>query len=430
MTSEIAHKTNNESLYENTRNSDTKVFNSEILRKNEQLNKLDQVNDLKINSDQLYSIKNKKNSSFSCLSDDLSGIYYYTKVINWYDKMTKSIVQRTIVCQNENSLYPIIPLANLFILQDSSGNFLSGYSLQNSQISANSLLSIIANYVVSNVSEEYLDNILHRLPLLHKCLNVNPCFKDVLRFDGEDSKIFSILGVQLLHGWLPSPQEDGSDIYNAVIKAETYENALEKITIMKELLENKNLEYASNHEKISEGQLLNRFLCSYSRCLTPHGITVLREKLPPGNLSILFHNLNFSLLYSHYQTGDLYTLVTNYAFKDYEDKIVWESLETSSYFNSDFILQDILFNDMSGINNDFSLALNMQLMEDQQKENWVYYLSQSKKYKKHKTSRKVKEKKKKNKSNNDTVSNWKKRASDSFEKLNNNLQKEKKCIIF
>ncbi|EMR09266.1 hypothetical protein PNEG_02600 [Pneumocystis murina B123] len=430
MTSEITHKTNIKSLYENIGNLETKVLKPEILKKNEQLNKLDQVNDLKIIPDQLYSIKNKKNSSFSCLSDDLSGIYYYTKVINWYDKKTESIVQRTIVCQNENSPYPIIPLANLFILQDSSGNFLSGYSLQNSQISASSLLSIIANYVVSSVSEEHLDNILPRLPLLHKCLNVNPCFKDISRFDGEESKIFSILGVQLFHGWLPSLQEDGFDIYNAIIKAETYENALEKISIMKELLENKNLEYASSDEKISEGRLLNRFLCSYPRCLTPHGITVLREKMSPGNLSILFHNLHFSLLYSHYQTGDLYTLVTDYAYKDYENKVVWESLETSLYFNSDFILQDNLFNDLSGINNDFSLALNMQLMEDQQKENWVYYLSQSKKYKKHKTSGKVKEKKKNSRSNNDVVPSWKRRASDSFEKLNKHLQKEKKCIIF
>lgn len=69
-------------------------------------------------------------------------------------------------------------------------------------------------------------------------------------------------------------------------------------------------------------------------------------------------------------------------------------------------------------------------MEDQQKENWVYYLSQSKKYKKHKTLGKVKEKRKNNKLNNDIIPRWKRRASDSFEKLNKHLQKEKKCIIF
>lgn len=350
MTSEITHKANIESLYENIGSLETKVLNPKTA-KNEQLNKLDQVNGLNIVQDQLYSTKSKKDGSFSCLPEDLSNIYYYTKVINWFDKETESIVQKIIICQNENSPYPIIPLLNLFILQDSSGNFLSGCSLQDSQISANSLLSIIANYLVSRVSEEYLDNILHHLPLLHKCLNVNPCFKDISLFDSEESKIFSILGVQLLHGWLPSLQEDGSDIYNAIINAETYENALEKISIMKELLENKNLHYASRDEKISEGRLLNRFLCSYPRCVTPHGIKALREKLHPGNLSLLFYNLHFSLLYSHYQTGELYTLVTDYAFKDYENKIVWESLETSSYFNSDFV-QDILFNDLSGINNE------------------------------------------------------------------------------
>ncbi|KAG5519032.1 hypothetical protein PMAC_002563 [Pneumocystis sp. 'macacae'] len=265
--------------------------------------------------------------------------------------MTDLTLQRTIVCQNENGSSPIIALINLIILQNSSKDLLSGHlSANNSQISVNSLLSIIADYVISNVSEENLDYILFRLLHLNEGLNVNPCFKNSLQFDSQESKIFSALKIQLLHGWLPSIQEDGQDVYDAVTKIETYENALEKIAFMKESLENKNSEFFDD-KKVSEGQLLNRFLCSYSNCLTPHGLTVLRSILSPGKLSILFYNLHFSLLYSHYQTGELYILVTDFCYKDYE-KVVWESLETFSYFNSEFIPQNLLSNDLSEIDNE------------------------------------------------------------------------------
>ncbi|KAG5436976.1 hypothetical protein PCANB_001251 [Pneumocystis canis] len=340
------------------------------------------------------------------------------------------IVQRTIVCQNENDLCPIIALTNLLILQNSERDFLSSYfSLNNSRISSNLLLSIIADYAVSNIPEECLDDVFSYLLHLHKELNVNPCFKDSLQFDSQESKLFSALGVQLLHGWLPSIKQDGQDIYNVVIKAGTYKNALEKITVMKELLKNKKSESNFNDKNIFEGQLLNHFFSSYPHCLTPYGLTVLRTNLSPGKLSILFHNFRFSLLYSHYQTGDLYTLVTDCDYKDYENKVVWKSLETSLYFNAEFTLQNILPNDLSDIDNDFAFALNLQLIEDQQKENWIYHLSQSQKYKKRKTPKKYKQKN--NNLNNVIIPSWKKRnSSNDSEELNRHLRKEKKCIIF
>ncbi|KAG4304243.1 hypothetical protein PORY_002424 [Pneumocystis oryctolagi] len=419
-------QTDTESIYKNTQDSRIEILNSGICQKSKQLvNKLN-LDNLETIPNQIYFTK-KKNKINNNSSKDFSKINYYTKIINWYDATTDSVVQRTIVYQNESGSYPIIALANIIILQTSSKDLLSGHlSIDNSQISASSLLNIIANYIISNVSEEHLDNVLFHLSLLYENLNVNPCFKNSLQFDSPESKLFSALGVQLLHAWLPDIQKDGNDVYDTVIKTETYQNALEKIILMKELSENKNFK-SSNDKKIFEGQLLNRFLCSYPNCLTPYGLTVLRTILSPGKLSILFHNLNFSLLYSHYQTGELYTLVTDYNYKDCEN-IVWESLEASSYFNSEFIPQNILCNDPSDIDNDFAFALNMQLMEDQQKENWVYHLSKSQEYRS-KISNKHKEKKN-NKSNNIVIPNWKKRNFLEPEDLNKDLQKEKKCIIF
>ncbi|KTW30561.1 uncharacterized protein T551_01844 [Pneumocystis jirovecii RU7] len=422
-------KTNIQSDDENIGSYEIEALNSETLKKNKELiNKFDQINDLEITSNQVYSTKNKKNDVNDSKFGNLDNIYYYTKIINWYDVMTGLTIQRTIVCQNESGPCPIIALANLIILQNSLKDLLPGHlSANNSQIFASSLLSIIADYIVSNVSEENLDDVLSHLPYLHKDLNVNPCFKDSLQFDSQETKIFSALKIQLLHGWLPSIQEDGQDVYDSVIKVETYKNALEKITSMKEFLGNKNSEFF-DEKKNSEGQLLNRFLCSYSNCLTPHGLTVLRSILSPGKLSILFYNLHFSLLYSHYQTGELYTLVTDFDYKDY-DKVVWKSLETFSYFSSEFIPQNLLCNDLSEIENDFAFALNMQLIEDQQKENWVYHLSRSQKYKKSKILNKHKQKK--SKSDNILIPNWKRRnSSGSLQELNEHLHKEKKCIIF
>ncbi|KAG4302430.1 hypothetical protein PCK1_001266 [Pneumocystis canis] len=420
----------NKSIYEDIENFRIKSLKPKIPKKSKQsINNFYQIDKLETAPNQLYCSKNK-NKSIIDFPNDLNNIYYYTKIINWYDIIIGCIVQRTIVCQNENDLCPIIALTNLLILQNSERDFLSSYfSLNNSRISSNLLLSIIADYAVSNIPEECLDDVFSYLLHLHKELNVNPCFKDSLQFDSQESKLFSALGVQLLHGWLPSIKQDGQDIYNVVIKAGTYKNALEKITVMKELLKNKKSESNFNDKNIFEGQLLNHFFSSYPHCLTPYGLTVLRTNLSPGKLSILFHNFRFSLLYSHYQTGDLYTLVTDCDYKDYENKVVWKSLETSLYFNAEFTLQNILPNDLSDIDNDFAFALNLQLIEDQQKENWIYHLSQSQKYKKRKTPKKYKQKN--NNLNNVIIPSWKKRnSSNDSEELNRHLRKEKKCIIF
>ncbi|KAG5440498.1 hypothetical protein PCK2_000432, partial [Pneumocystis canis] len=276
-----------ESICEEIENFKTKSLKSKISKKSKQsINNSYQINKLERASNQIYSIKNRENTSVIDLANDLNNIYYYTKIINWYDTILNSTVQRTIVCQNENDSSPIITLINSFIFQNSEKDFLSTQlSLNNPRISLNSLLTIIVDYALANISEEYLDDVLSHLLYLHKEVNVNPCFKDSLQFDSQESKLFSTLGFQLLHGWLPSVKDDGPEVYDAVIKAKTYKNALEKIRIMKEFLKNKKSDSHLNDENIFQGQLLNHFFSSHPQCLTQHGLTVLRTILSPGKFS-------------------------------------------------------------------------------------------------------------------------------------------------
>eukprot|EP00241_Pyramimonas_parkeae_P003724 CAMPEP_0114228484 /NCGR_PEP_ID=MMETSP0058-20121206/2372_1 /TAXON_ID=36894 /ORGANISM="Pyramimonas parkeae, CCMP726" /LENGTH=667 /DNA_ID=CAMNT_0001339443 /DNA_START=409 /DNA_END=2413 /DNA_ORIENTATION=+ len=138
-----------------------------------------------------------------------------------------------IVLQNENGPCPLLALVNILFLR----NELQVRASQ-AEISHNELLSMVASRLIdSNANldakgEEYARNTqqniqdaINMLPKLAHGLDVNVRFRDIQDFEyTQESTIFDLLDVSLVHGWLVDPQDQvtaralGDKSYNQLVE--------------------------------------------------------------------------------------------------------------------------------------------------------------------------------------------------------------------
>lgn len=171
---------------------------------------------------------------------------------------------------------------------------------------------------------------LNILPTTTRGLDVNVGFTSIRHFEpieGHDNgelALFSLAGVDLVHGWLAEPSANDPDrsTYEAIERSgRTYEQA--QMTVV-----------TAEDQSQGDAQVLRRWLDSTKSQITYPGLFALSSSLEPGSVVALFRNSHLSVLYRrHNPTEDdesndattLYQLVTDSSFAR-EREIAWESI--------------------------------------------------------------------------------------------------------
>ncbi|KAK9863969.1 hypothetical protein WJX84_010589 [Apatococcus fuscideae] len=127
-----------------------------------------------------------------------------------------------VVLQNKNGPCPLLAIANVLLLRKQIH-----LPVDASEVSQDRLIALVANHLLEanceetlrgHVSEEYQVN-LHRniedaialLPKLTTGVDVNPRFSGIKAFEFTDeTAIFDLLDISLVHGWLVDAQDAGS----------------------------------------------------------------------------------------------------------------------------------------------------------------------------------------------------------------------------
>ncbi|KAI0139642.1 hypothetical protein GGR57DRAFT_442216 [Xylariaceae sp. FL1272] len=158
----------------------------------------------------------------------------------------------------------------------------------------------------------------------------------------RDMELYSMFEIPLIHGWL-LPTDD--PVHNALERhAMSYDDA-QNLLFREEELEEK---FSTSETGLTqdEQQLyqdiisIKTFLSFTATQLTTFGLEVIAKAMKPGDVSILFRNDHFSTLYRHPQTLQLFTLITDWSYKD-RVEFVWESLVDvtggqTEHFSGDF----------------------------------------------------------------------------------------------
>eukprot|EP00240_Pyramimonas_obovata_P013569 CAMPEP_0118943480 /NCGR_PEP_ID=MMETSP1169-20130426/38402_1 /TAXON_ID=36882 /ORGANISM="Pyramimonas obovata, Strain CCMP722" /LENGTH=260 /DNA_ID=CAMNT_0006888745 /DNA_START=87 /DNA_END=866 /DNA_ORIENTATION=+ len=148
--------------------------------------------------------------------------------LKWVDFMGNRM---PIVLQNENGPCPLLAVANILLLRGAI-SLRSGTS----DVSHTELLTLVTNKLLEandkaqNMGDEYKRNVEHNvadainlLPKLATGLDVNVRFRNIDDFEfTQECAIFDLLDIQLVHGWLVSPEDEiaaviGSKSYNELI---------------------------------------------------------------------------------------------------------------------------------------------------------------------------------------------------------------------
>ncbi|CAJ0587727.1 unnamed protein product, partial [Mesorhabditis spiculigera] len=116
-------------------------------------------------------------------------------------------------------------------------------------------------------------------------------------------KLFSLVDVRLVHGWLPDPQ----------------------LTELCELLEPRSYVDAAIKalEASNHGLIIKEFLDSTKSQLTYYGLERLNHELQDNEVAVLFRNNHFSTIYK--RRDELFLLCTDEAFGT-DNQVVWETL--------------------------------------------------------------------------------------------------------
>jgi hypothetical protein len=336
-----------------------------------------------------------------------------------------------IILQSKNGPCPLLAIVNALILRGTNIHI----DAQKSHVSSNYLVDVIGAYLldISNknnnknnetTQEMNISDALTTLMRIKDGLNVNVKFNGCFSFDDiPEMKIFRLLNLKLVHGWLVDPQDEET---HRALGDLTYTQAVEKVFLMRDVIamEEKAAAHASNElqnentfndikmdnnaptiiasdfaniiknpedimtkltreqrEQIKkEGGLIAQFLESSSSQITYYGLVSLHECLNNNQLAILFRNNHFATICKH--NDHLYLLCTDEGFVDKED-IVWERIDEiggdNIYCKGDFqalqgnddILQRIEMNEKKREEQrrieERDLALAMQLQREEEK---------------------------------------------------------------
>ena len=118
-----------------------------------------------------------------------------------------------VLCQNENGPCPLLAIANLLIL---SGVEFPGLSPDVQYVTLDDCVTLIAGHLLDRTASApasqnvqfQVDDAVKLLPRLARGMDVNVRFRapDDFEFTAE-MQIFDLLGIDLLHGWLPDPSQ-------------------------------------------------------------------------------------------------------------------------------------------------------------------------------------------------------------------------------
>jgi hypothetical protein len=280
-------------------------------------------------------------------------------------KMIKLGTRRCpIILQSQNGPCPLLGIVNALILRGAT----LAIDTNKKYVDSDYLVDVLGSYLLEyasttankheQISETDINEALSILPLIKEGLNVNVKFIGCNSFeDIPEMRIFSLLKLKLVHGWLVDPQDTAT---SQALGDLTYNQAVERVFLMRDvidaeqkvLLEQPQLvdlrseTYSSISEAIKhihspqdivtklsieqrntikrDGQLISDFLESSSSQLTYYGLTALHEFLPDNKLGILFRNNHFATICKY--NGHVHLLCTDEGFVDQED-IVWERMD-------------------------------------------------------------------------------------------------------
>ncbi|KAF9584083.1 hypothetical protein BGW38_007633 [Lunasporangiospora selenospora] len=300
---------------------------------------------------------------------------YVLKPIDWIDPATGIEKRIKIITQNENGPCPLLALCNTLILQGK----VTIRPYDRPTIGYDHLLGLLADYLLNEdltessipiptlptangrVGERVeneraksrleIESALRLLPHLEHGLDVNVYFKTIRGFEPTaELSLFHTFGVELVHGWVVSPQFDVAmyQLMEGPAGITSYNKAVECIVSGDDagggsVVENESgLGAPINSSRHGQGSHANvsaheaelrserighvqEFIVDTKTQLTHYGLHVLQESLPEGHLCAFFRNNHFCTLFKNPMDGTLYTLVTDQSLA-HEKSIVWESL--------------------------------------------------------------------------------------------------------
>lgn len=309
---------------------------------------------------------------------------YQIKQVCWYDVSSATNPRRSpILIQNANGPCPLLALVNALVLStpaDTTTALVDTLRVRE-QVSLGLLLDAVFDELMSGrrggAAQELPDvgDLYSFLITLHTGMNVNPRFVALPPavpniMDGPTSsplvivshdrkpgtfeetremRLYSTFNVPLIHGWLVPRTHIA---YKALERsARTYEDAQNLLFREEELEEKLKREGLSPDEQVLLEDIasIKYFLSSAATQLTPFGLDIITEAMPPGSIAILFRNDHFSTLYKHPQSNQLLTLVTDMGYVGH-DEVVWESLVDVSGEGSEFFAGD--FGPVGNVTND------------------------------------------------------------------------------
>ncbi|KAI1266299.1 hypothetical protein F5Y18DRAFT_25414 [Xylariaceae sp. FL1019] len=327
-------------------------------------------------------------------------VTYDIKIISWFDSQTdKNPRELPILMQNLNGPCPLLALVNALTLTtppeqtdsilvqalrskknkaDADRQKADSSEVKQGDIDLDYLLQAVIQELTARRPElledptKFYDDIVPELSAFLKGLqtgmNVNPRFVPSAEaiashkrtspshvhppdrdagvpgtFENtRDMKQYAMFGIPLIHGWLP-PTND--PVYDALGRHATSYDDAQNLLFREEELE---VKFSTSETGLTqdEQQLyqdiisIKSFLSFTATQLTPFGLEVIAKAMKPGEVSILFRNDHFSTLYRHPQTLQLFTLITDWSYKD-RVEFVWESLVDvtggqTEHFSGDF----------------------------------------------------------------------------------------------
>eukprot|EP00126_Sphaerothecum_destruens_P006067 Sdes_comp19193_c0_seq1m10038 len=327
---------------------------------------------------------------------------YFVKRIEWKGEILP------ILTQNQNGPCPFISLMNILILRkqivlNSNSDCFSYETL------IQMITDLILNFSCKMINEETklnveqnISDVFSVLPKLKVGLDVNVKFTGISDFEYTSEFIlFDILNIRIYHGWLKDPSN--CELSHAIGKL-SYNQIVEKvIEFQNSQNSNSNLENAQNSNSssnlIHEGFLCAEFLAATASQLTEFGLISLMKEIPEDELSILFRNNHFNVLYK--KEGKLYLLLTDCGFL--REKMVWQILDE---IGNDGIFVDAKFETVLSENNqnldwnqvensDYFLALKIQKEEEERQKEYEKNLKIQKENEKNQQEKTKREKEKK-----------------------------------
>ena len=299
---------------------------------------------------------------------------YQIKHFSWFDLRTSRMRRSSMLVQNKNGPCPLLALVNAMILgatEDMQAALDDALRLRE-QVSLGLIIETLMDELITKASSvpdlelPEIDELNKFLIRLRTGMNANPRFvpskpdaPNLMDADTPttptaphhrpiagtfestpDIKLYSSFSVQLLHGWLPQPNDSAAEAFAR--SAPTYEDA-QAVQFGEEELEYKLSQGGLTEQEQQLWQditSIKQFFQTYPTQLTPYGLNMIKEALHPGEFSILFRNDHFSTIYKHPRDHSLYTLTTDAGYAD-RDEIIWESLEDirgarTEYFSGDF----------------------------------------------------------------------------------------------